>query len=512
MAMRELLLRWRNWLGPVLVVLAGFLLRAGYYTENYGHPDETITVEVVGHLRSSGDWDTNWAKAPNLESTLRYDQYNFSSHLYATYFFYRAVKWVPGLDAWRSRDNGFWVYRFFSVLLAPVVVWQTWWLARRVAGDGAGLVAGALVAVVPLLVQDAHYMRPEAWVTALTMGAAMACLPAGDLKGWRIFVGAVLMGLAIACKFSLLALVWLPLVPVLAAGWTGCGTIGRVLGAAGWALLGIGVGFALGAPNAIVHPQVFLHGMNYLSAHYAGLHPPYSHVDGGPVAGMLGGYFLATLGVPALAAGGVGARWLLVRRRWAEAMLLAGPVGLFAGYFCTRSVFFERNLSHVVPLFCVLAGVGVVVTAGGLAARWGGQILAVTVLVCALVILRPAELSGRLVFADFSGRNAANHEVLEAGIRAAHPEKAWWIEAILNGEPLDRLVAHFEKGGAPVVLRVIDYHDEWSARYGAMLPARLKVELIAEFPSTFADVPNCTLHTYNSWTDRYYLVRGVQKP
>ena len=182
--------RWREWWAPALLVVLGFFLRAGYYNEAYGHPDETITFEVVNQMRRSGDWDTNWAKA-KLEPTLRYDQYNFSSHHYATYFFYRAVKLVPGLSAWRSLDNGFWVYRFFAVLLATAAVWQTWWLARRVGGAAAGIIAGALVAVAPLLVQDAHYMRPEAFVTVLTLAVAGLCLPAGAMSLGRVFVALV---------------------------------------------------------------------------------------------------------------------------------------------------------------------------------------------------------------------------------------------------------------------------------------------------------------------------------
>ncbi|MBC7368769.1 MAG: hypothetical protein H7343_18495, partial [Undibacterium sp.] len=286
----------------------------------------------------------------------------------------------------------------------------------------------------------------------------------------------------------------------------------RGLGAAGLTLGGLAVGFVLGAPGAVLHPQAFWNGVQHLTAQYAGLHPPHSHVEGGPVADMLGRYFWSTLGTPALLAGVVGTGWMLRRREWAQVALLTGPVVLFVGYFCTRSVFFERNLSHVAPLFCVLAGVGVVVTARGLTGRWGGRVAVVTVLLGALAAVRPAELSRRLVFTEFSGRGAERHNAFEAEIRAAHPEKAWWIEAILNPEPLDRLVAHFDRGGGPVVLRVVDYHDEWSLRYGAALPVRLQVEPIAEYSSTFADVPGCTLHTYNSWTDRYYVVRGARKP
>jgi hypothetical protein len=488
-----------------------FLLRVSYYDRNYGHADETITTEVVGRMRSTGDWDTNWAKA-NLEPSFKYDQYNFSSHLYATFLFYRVVKLVPGLESWRSRDGGFWVYRFFSVLLATLVVWQTWWLARKVAGDKAGFLAGCIAAVAPLLVQDAHYSRPEAWVTALCTGAAMLCIPKDDYDFRRIFFGSVLIGIAVACKFSLVALVWLPMLPILSEGWNGHRTIKPALGAACLVTLGTAVGFAIGAPNAIINPQVYLHGIKYLAAHYAGLHPPHSNLGGGPVSGMLGGYFLSTLGIPSLIAASTGAGWLLFQRRWSEVFLLAGPLVFFVSYFCTRTVFFERNLSHVVPLFCVLAGVGLFVISDVLALRWRGQILTLTVLLGVLSLIRPFELSWRLVHMGFSGQNSVQVEAIETRLRAAYPNMDWWSEDFMNTEPLTRLIAHFNTGGGQVMLRAIDYHDEWSAKHLKMLPLLLNVELVAEKPSIFYDVTNCTLHTYSSWTDRYYLVNGVQKP
>jgi hypothetical protein len=513
MAIPAFFLRWRCWLGPLLVVLAGFVLRVAYYNESYVHPDEPITVEVVGHMRASGDWDTNWAKAPGLDSALHYDQYNFSSYLYATYFFYRAVKLIPGLEAWRSLENGFFVYRLFIALLATVVVWQTWSLARRVAGEVGGLAAGALVAVIPLLVQDAHFLRPEAFVTTLTLAAVMVSWPRERYSAWRVLGAAVILGILVACKFSMLALAWLPLVPAVSAGWSGWrGTSGRLLGATGLTLIGIALGFVLGAPGAMLHPHAFWNGVHYLTSQYAGLHPPHSHIEGGPVADMLARYFLTTIGTPALVLGAAGLAGLLVQRRWAQATMLAGPVVLFVGYFCTRSVFFERNLSHVVPLFCVLVGVGVVVAARALSSRLRGWFVPLSMMLGLLVVLRSAELSGRLVFTEFSRSRAAEHDAFEEKLRNANPEKEWWIKEILNPKPLDELVEHFEHGGKPIVLRVVDYHDPWSVRYGGDLPKRLNVRQIAEFPSNFDDVSGCTLHTYNSWTDRYYIVSGVKKP
>ncbi len=508
-------LKWRYWWAPLLVVLVGMVLRVAHSDESYGHPDETITVEVVGHMRSSGDWDSNWAKAPGLESSFRYDQYNFSSYIYGTFFFYRAAKWVPGLEAWRSKDQGFWVYRMFSALLATVVVAQAWWLARRLAGARAGLAAGALAAVVPLLVQDAHYIRPEAFVTVLTMAAVLWSLPLA-MKGWanlRLLAASVALGLAIASKVSMLALVWLPLVPVLVEVIVERKWAFRRLGVAlSLGALGVCTGFVIGAPGAVANPGAFWRGIEHLTAQYAGLHPPHSRFEGGFVAPMLGGYFWSVLGAGMVVAGLVGTVVLAARKRWLEWALLAGPVLLFVGYFSTRTVFFERNLSHVVPLFCVLAAFGLIEAGNWVAGRTGTKANYVTAGLLALVLYRPAELSSRLVWLEFSGRNAAAAAEIDQAIRAAHPGLKWHDEAMLNPGPTEALAEYFSKGGAPVLFREIDYHDEWCAQFGPLLTEQFNVRLLATLPSIFPDVPGCTLHTYNSWTSRYFLVEGLKKP
>ena len=46
--MLTLITSWRRWLGPVLLVIVAFGFRSAHYSENYGHPDETITVEGAG--------------------------------------------------------------------------------------------------------------------------------------------------------------------------------------------------------------------------------------------------------------------------------------------------------------------------------------------------------------------------------------------------------------------------------------------------------------------------------
>jgi hypothetical protein len=303
------------------------------------------------------------------------------------------------------------------------------------------------------------------------------------------------------------------LVPVIAAAISERKWAFRRLGVSlGLGAVGVCAGFAMGAPGAVANPGAFWRGIDYLAAQYAGLHPPHSRLEGGFVAPVLVGYFWSVLGAGMIAAGLVGTVGLAARKRWLELALLAAPVMLFVVYFSTRTVFFERNLSHVVPLFCALAAVGLIAAGKWLAPRTGAKAGYLTAGLLALVLYRPADLSSRLVWLEFSGRNAAAGAEIEDAIRAAHPGLKWHVEALLNPGPAEVLAEHFAKGGAPVLLREIDYHDEWCAQFGPLLTQQFKVKLLATVPSIFSDVPGCTLHAYNSWTSRYFLVEGLTKP
>ncbi|MBI4626117.1 MAG: hypothetical protein HY736_23215 [Verrucomicrobia bacterium] len=490
------------------VVSLGFALRVAYHDRGYGHPDETITVEIVKYMRRSGDWDTNWAKA-DLDPSFRYDQYNFSSHLYANFFFYRLVKLLPGTAGWRSELEGFWVYRFFSVALASLAVGQVLRLGQRAGGRAAALGAGVLAATSLLLVQDAHYVRPEAFLTVLTLWAVALGWPDGRLRPGRVLGAGFLIGLLVACKVSMLLLAWLPLVPLVVA-WRGGETNWRVLAALPLAL---GAGFAAGAPGAVAHPDVFLRGVQHLVTQYAGAHPPHSHVHGGPVAGMMARYFVATLGWPAVACFAVGLGGLLWRRRWAEMALLAGPVAVFAVFFATQTVFFERNLSPVLPLFFVVAALGALTIGAACAARvrLPGVGAGVAVLMFGWLLIRPLQLTGPLLWVEFSGRGAQRHDAFELALRARHPSAEWMETSLLNDGPLEQLAADFRAGRGPFLLRVTDFSDEWNARHLPLLAARFLARPLAEYPGTFPDLPVCTLQTYHSAHDRYFLVTGQRR-
>ncbi len=494
------------WLAGAAVLLCGFALRLAYHGNGYPHPDEPIAYEVIKYMRQSGDWDTNWAKSA-LEPNLRYDQYNFSSYHYATFLFYRLVKLIPGTEAWRGLEDGFYVYRFFSVALALLAVWQTMRLGARLGGRAIGLGVGALAAVALLLVQDAHYVRPEAFTTVLTLAVVGLCWPREKLHAGAVLGAGALIGLLAACKVSMLLLVWLPLVP-LSANWRETKQRWLVLGALP---LAVAAGFAVGAPGAVAHPAKFLYGVQQLMAQYAGIHPPHGHRDGGPVADILTRYFSATLGLPVLACFALGTVALGWSRRWMELALLAGTVLLFAGYFGTRSVFFERNLSHVVPLLLVVAAFGAGEMIGWLSRRTRMPLALLILVVAALLLARSVTMTGRLLGQEFSGVAEARHDDFERNLRAHYPE-ADWGDVRLDGAGLGKVAEHFRTSSAPVLVRVSDYGDEWTSANLSRLTTRFATKLVGDFPATFPEVPVCTLTTYFRPHDRYYLVTGTQVP
>lgn len=493
-------------LAALLLLIAG-TLRFAYYDREATQVDEEITTAVVAHLRT-GDWDTNWAKA-ELSPGFRYDQYNFSSHLYATYAFYGLVKLLPGTAHWLAERDGLLVYRFFVALLACLVVAQTIHLGHRLGGWSVALGAGLLTALNPLLVQDAHYVRPEPFVTVLTLAAVALSWPRDTFRLWRPLAAAFCIGLLVACKVSMLGLLWLPLIPFIVAPRSASVSRIRLLALATTIPAAAFLGFAVGAPGALAHPAQFWTGIQHLTAQYSGIHPPQSHNEPVPVADMMGRYFLATLGVGSLLFFALGTAALLRARRWPEAALLLGPIAFFGLYFATRTVFFERNVSHIVPLFCLLAAFGVTACVS-LLSRWSPTARSglLTAALLALSFL-PASIAVPLVFTEFSGGGLARDHAFEEAVKAAHPEAAWHGELyfIPGDGPINDVATRVRTTGQSVLLRVTDYRNDRSAAQLADLAQRLHLDPVARNDGTFPSLPLCTLISYHSPTYRYFLAK-----
>jgi hypothetical protein len=267
-------------------------------------------------------------------------------------------------------------------------------------------------------------------------------------------------------------------------------------------------GFAIGAPGAFLNPDAFANGVRRLSEQYGGLHPPHSHMDGRSTADYLAAYFIATFGWPLIAAFGVGVLALLRERAWIRFLVLVGPVVVFFGGFATRTVFFERNLSPVVPLVFVVAAVGVAALARAVPGRVPAIALAGGLLV--ILAVRPASLTYRLYVGEYMGRRWQAQEQFEIALKAAHPNAEWRTSVLLADELPQLLTEHFKNGGPEVLLRATDYRDDWCRANRRRFEEAVRAEVLAERPGSFPEITISTLLTYHSTTDWYYLVRGMR--
>ena len=501
--------RWRTvcfWLSLLLVASGGILLRAAYDWNGYT-PDECIPIAVVAHLRQAGDLDTNWALT-DLREEFRYDQYNFSSYHLCLYVCRGLVELLPGTAEWLSRNDGLQAYRSFSVLMAALALMQVVWLAWRAGGRLAAVIAGALAAVCTLLVQDAYYARPETFTAVVTLGAAALCRPVERRTPVRALTAALLIGVLVACKVSMLALCWLPFVPI-AARWRHLRQPVLLAAAVPFALA---LGFAAGAPGAVAHPTSFLNGVQVLYSQYSDggwAHGHYPEITK-CVADLVARYFVAMLGLPILIAAGIGALAVAARRQWAMLALLAGPVGLFVGYFMTRCVFFERNLSHVVPLLLVLSSLGIVALATLLLRRAPAAVPAAAAAMTMLCAIRPYGVTCQLVFDEYSGEAKGRQVQYEDEMRQQHPPLDVIRTSLIVDEQVEELAERMRATPATFLLCVTDMNDDWTPPRVQLFLRRFDAQELPDRRSTFAEFPVCTLLSYHRPNERYFLVTGLK--
>jgi len=158
----------------------------------------------------------------------------------------------------------------------------------------------------------------------------------------------------------------------------------------------------------------------------------------------------------------------------------------------------------------VLAALGLAAGASWIGRRCGVRAAWCLAGLLALALVRPTDISMRLIQV-FSGEPAKERVAQMEKLRSAHPDLGWREMDLLNSAPLEELRKHFKDAGGALLVRVIDYDDEWSTYHGALFQAQFEAKLLVTAPSLFADVGSCTLQTYGSWTDRFYLVKGVLK-
>jgi YYY domain-containing protein len=387
-----------------LVALALRLYGLNWDANNHLHPDEReivframcLSFPAQVALRP-GNCDPavagpNWFFSPDSPLNPHFFAYG-SFPLYLLAAVAHGLAWVTQITGGRfvPPDGGTWddfnhftlVGRALSALFDTSSVLLVGLLGRRLAGPRIGLLAAALVAVLPFEVQVAHFYAVDTVLLFFVLLTLLGCVRlaqasprAGDgpdarnseeaVAGieiafpWRawgsgLFVGAAL-GLAVATKVSALPLA-LPIVLALLLRWRRRGpddVLLAFLGIAGAAILA----FAITSPYAIIDWRTFHAQVSEQTALSQGaLDYPYvrQFADQIPYLYQIEQLLLYDMGLPLGILGLAGAGWAVWRiwRRWDDDWLII--VSWLVIYFAIIGVAYTRFTRYMLPIFPLLA-------------------------------------------------------------------------------------------------------------------------------------------------------------
>jgi hypothetical protein len=302
---------------------------------------------------------------------------------------------LPGgnsLDDPSGAATRLWIARLWLDLVSTATVPVAFLLARRLAGRAAGLIAATLLALDPLAIASASYVKED---TPLTLWLAATTLAALELGRRRTRVAALvagaMAGLTLGSKY--VGVMALPLLG-LALCVRPKGTADALPGSEAHSAFGRGASApkastpclaALAAaacaimlvattPALLLAPLTVARGLGFQASyattgHHDGIALPLSETWG---VLYLRAALLPSLGPPALAAALVGLLALRRRDRGASALLAASTLGLLLVVEALPAKpypFFARYALPAIPGLCALAGVGCVRIASWLAER-----------------------------------------------------------------------------------------------------------------------------------------------
>jgi hypothetical protein len=390
--------------------------------------------------------------------------------------------------------------RLFSALAGTLAVFLFYLVARRWFSEETAVVATALMAVIPLLVQDAHYARPEAFVLALTGAAYLFLLRFDSSHGRLRYLGCAsfCFGLLIACKVSLLPMAAIP--ALLAGRLKDRGGLMRAAGIwAGCTLVGVFVG----VPDAFFHPAAYWHGVEFLRKQYAGITLPHASIDSTNSVSLTAAYFWQTTGLlPAFSL--AGAVLLAKARRFTVLAATAGPVVFYLAYFASQRTFFERNLSHIVPLMAILAALALTAIGQKIPAKARTAVLVALVAVAAG---RALWVSGRLVFVAMrttTEQRAFDHQFrLLMRVR----DRIDYSTGLATDKQLADMIQLGKTAQHDFLVRVEDFHDSFTRKHLEELERQTNWREVDYFPSLFEGFDVSTLIAYHSISYRFLLLR-----
>ena len=244
MQIRPIRLRWRL-LGLVLLALLVRVAGLDFDEGHFFHPDERAIASAVLRLSIH---------------PLHLDPEFFAYGSFPFYVTKAATSSLALFGSWfSSYDGTILVGRALSALWGTATVLLLVLDTRRRYGERAGLLAGLLLALAVLHIQNSHFATNDApLVFLILLALALFARYAEEGRSAHLLLGAAAAGLALATKMSAAPLA-LPCAAALLVRLRPDRKPGRAAALALGALVTVGVAFAVGQPYAFLDFSRFSH-------------------------------------------------------------------------------------------------------------------------------------------------------------------------------------------------------------------------------------------------------------
>ena len=341
-----------------LLALALRLFALGYGLPAVFNPDETPILNRALAF-AKGD--------PNPHNFLYPSLYFYALFLWETAFFLvgRVLGLFDSLAAFQREfftnpSRLFLAGRAMSAVCGTATVAALFYFGRRLYGSATGLAAAAFLAVAPIAVRDAHYIKLDVPVALMVVLAHVALArivvdPAAASRTKYWLLAGFLAGLAVSTHYYV-AFIVIPIIAVAVADVTRSGRwqqSARLLTAAGAASI---AGFFVGTPFLLFEPQIAardITAVREIDVDRALVSGTFSAV--GPYARML---LRDAVGWPVCLAAAVGFVWAIVAD-WRRGVLLVSFTLAFL-VFVANTVPMSRYLNVVLPFMALAAAFTVI--------------------------------------------------------------------------------------------------------------------------------------------------------
>lgn len=481
-----------QWAFLVIIIALAALLRFSSLSFEYDHPDEVIAVEVSRHVISNATLDTNWINV-NLPSFFKNNQYNFSGYLLTSSAFLIISSQLSILSDFTELE----LLRGFSATFGVLTVFMTFILGRQLFGACAGLIGACIASATPLLYQDSLYARPETFFTALTLFYIYLLGKSEWSRFKRLATAAFVMGILIATKISAAALI--PLIFFPATGQTinknliqqGLAQFPHTLAMVFPALI---AGFFVAAPFALLNIDNYLDGYYFLSRQYNSGHWPHglpnaSHLER---LSSAANYFISTNGI-LLFISAVTGLIFCIQHKMTREVLVFSIIVIYSLRFGSYPTFFERNFSHIFPVYCIFSAYGITSISGMFSKNIKIKFMAAIIL-AGLVIYPELLTTYKIRFIELNGEQEKYLSLVrdkvesDWGLESMKPASSVTDHAYLKSIATDKcgpsLIEFPLFGDLPSALILRSLMDT----YGYTEAGRLA--------SVFENTPPSTLHTY----------------